>query len=290
MIKYVWSFLGFSGSTSGRKVVGAKAPADPKDGVYIKSSNARLTTLHQLVARYKGTPHEQKLKTVFEKTRNIHAYLVGKKRPQELELFHLQHTDHFINTFTVIIDVHQRQQAGPLPPFLQPEGTVRPGPETNGEAKASALLRKFEAESMRRKSEGSKAPEMVKPLPNQGAYAGTLELRTKVPTLTDPDIAIDTYSKVIYLREDSGKGLIAHEIGFTSTQEEKEAFVLYVSACLGINALGISYVGNGVVSIPNSNGSTPTGYVPIIHWKGYTYALNLNDFRLFPVRIHRRSR
>ena len=289
MMKYVWSFLGFGGTVTERKVVGAPAPIDQKEVEYIRESNARLNVLHHLANRYRGTAHEPKLKAVFEKTKNIHAYLVSKKRPHELELFHVQHTDHFINTFTAILEVHQSHQAASMPPPPPP-----PVPASNGEAspeaKAQVLLRKFEAERVRRGQEPLKFPEMVKPfVSRQSPLLGAKELRTVAPRLSAPDILIDTYSKIIYLREDTNEGLIAHEIGFTSTEEEKQNFLLLVSARLGITLVGLTYVGNAVVNIPNSNGSTPTGYVPVIHWKGFTYALNLNDYRLFPVRIHRRG-
>jgi hypothetical protein len=49
----------------------------------------------------------------------------------------------------------------------------------------------------------------------------------------------------------------------------------------------MSYVGNAIVNIPNNNGTYPTGYVPVIHWKGFLYVINLNDYRLFPVKMQR---
>jgi hypothetical protein len=281
MIKYVWSFLGFGGSSSERTVVGNRVPVDLKEVAYIRDSNARLSALHHLVSRYKGTPHEPKLKAVFEKTKNIHTYLAGQKRTHELELFHVRHTDHFINTFTVIMDVHQRQKSSTPPP--------PPETEPIAEAKAEVLLEKFEAERISRTHETKKIAEMVSPMSSQGPFADAVESSTEGPRLSVPDIAINTYSKIIYLREDTMNGLTAREIGFTSTKQEKENFLSCVSARLGINKTGMSYYGNAMVTMPGSNGSSPTGYVPILHWKGYTYALNLNDYRLFPVRLSRKS-
>lgn len=294
MIKYVWTFLGMGGTATERKVVGESAPVGQREVTYIRDSNARLNALLQLVNRYRGTAHEPKLKAVFEKTRTIHAYLVGQKRPHELELFHVQHTDHFINTFTVIMEVHQSHQAIPLPPFPPPPPPPPPPvAATNGErkaeSKADVLLKRFEVERTRRNAEAGKVPEMVRPLSGQGQQVDTIDMRAQVPRLSVPAISIATYSKIIYLREHNTKGLMAPEVGFTSTNEEKGAFLLHVSARLGINVVGMAYYGNAIVTIPNCNGSTPTGYVPIIHWKSCTYALNLNDYRLFPVKIQRRS-
>ncbi|CAN5776079.1 hypothetical protein BH24BAC1_BH24BAC1_06520 [soil metagenome] len=293
MIKYVWTFLGFGGTASERKVVGGNTPVDGKEVAYYRESSARLEALHRLVVRYRGTPHEPKLKAVFDKTRTIHAYLVGKKRPHELELFHVQHTDHFINTFTVILDVHQSHQAVPLPPFPPPlpppPPVVSPRTETRTESKADVLLKRFEAERVRKSAEPAKQPEMVRPLSGQGQLVDTLDSRMEVPRLAVPAISIATYSNIIYLREHNTEGQVAHEVGFTSTNEEKGAFLLHVSARLGLNVMGMAYYGNALMTIPNSSGSTPTGYVPVINWKGCTYALNLNDYRLFPVKVPRRS-
>lgn len=281
MIKSVWTFLGFGGPSSERKVAENSAPVDQKEVAYIRDSNARLNALNHLVGRYRGTPHEPTLKAVFEKTKNIHVYLVGKKRPHELELFHVQHTDHFINTFTVIMNVYQSHQVSPPPPPPSPPGSLK--------EKADVLLKKFGAERGRRNAEAAKLPEMVRPLSGQGQMVDTLEPGTEVPRLAVPAVSINTFSKIIFLREHTTEGLVAHEVGFTSTNEEKGAFLLHVSARLGINVVGMAYYGNAIVTIPNSSGSTPTGYVPIIHWKSCTYALNLNDYRLFPVRIYRKS-
>ena len=82
--------------------------ADARAMQYIRASNARLNALHKLYDRYKHTPHAEKILAVFEKTKLIHNYLVTRKRIQELELFHVQNTEHFINTFTTVINVHER--------------------------------------------------------------------------------------------------------------------------------------------------------------------------------------
>ena len=113
MIKLMRSLFGIGGSSNKRTVLGKSISVDLKDVEYIKDSSNRLSTLHELYTRYRGTPHEQKIKIVYEKTKNIHNYLVTRNRLHELELFHIQNTEHFINTFTVIMDVHQEYNASP---------------------------------------------------------------------------------------------------------------------------------------------------------------------------------
>lgn len=291
MIQAVRSFFGLGRSSTKRTVLGNRVPVDRKEAECIQGSNERLAHLHHLVSRYKGTPYAHKLKAVYEKTKNIHTYLVAKKRTHELELFHIQHTDHFINTFTVILDAVERQKGSSSTERTVTENTITESmiSPPKAESKAEILLQQFESEKIRRRNQATLIPEMVKRTHSPGSLADTEELKTEVPSLSAPAIAINTYSRIVYLKEDATHGLIANEIGFTSTKQEKEAFLLNVSARLGIDKLGMSYFGNAMVKIANSNGSTPTGYVPILHWKGYTYALNLNDYRLFPVRIHGRS-
>lgn len=265
MIEFMRSLFGLGGST--RTVVGHSHSIDIKDVAYIKDSKARLTALHHVYKRYRGTPHEPKIRAVYEKTKAIHSYLLSKKRLHELELFHLQNTDHFINTYSVIMDAYEQGHEG-----------------TEGRRKGEPFFSRSGSVNGRRPAESSQT-EMVKPEISAGAANAGDKGRIEAPKLSVPVILINTYSNVPY--EEADDDLPAAEIGFTSSEPEKEIFLQHVSARLGID--DISYVGNALVNIPNSNGSSPTGLVPVIHWKGYLYALNLNDYRLFPVKIYRRG-
>ena len=271
------SLFGVSGSSKGRAVIGSSVSnvsIDLKDVEYIKDSSARLATLYDLYKRYKGTPHEQKLKAVWEKTSSIHSYLIAKNRVHELELFHIQHTEHFINTFTVIIDV-----------FLKHDEIAAASSKI--ETRAQTLFNKLKEERINRRDKYFNQTEMVKPMNGQRSFFGTDESKTDVPILSVPEITINTYTKIPYRKEHTTGVSIPNEIGFTSTPQDKEIFLLYISAQLGIE--NVSYVGNAMVNIPNSNGTNPTGFVPIIHWEGFLYAVNLNDYRIFPVKMSRKS-
>lgn len=240
---------------------------------YVKDSVARLTSLHELYKRYMGTAHENKLKAVWEKTKKIHHYLLARNRLHELELFHLQNTDHFITTFRVILDV--RQQQG------------RPPKEIAAMVSASAapLEQAQRPQPARKRQNGSPRPELIKPLNRKAVFFMPEEAKREAPMLSLPQVSINTYAKIPYLLEDAVPGPELLEIGHTSSPQEKEVFLRYVSRQLGIQE--VSYVGNALVNIPNESGSRPTGMVPILHWGGYLYALNLNDFRLFPVSQQR---
>lgn len=266
MIEFMRSLFGLGGST--RTVVGHSVSIDTKDIVYIKDSKARLTALHHLYKKYRGTPHEPKIRLVYEKTKNIHSYLLTKRRLHELELFHLQNTDHFINTYSVIMDAYLQHHDG-----------------THGSTKSDPFFRKISQVNGRGVEDRNPQSEMVKP--DSGATAASSEKdRIEVPSLTVPVILINTYANIPY--EEVDDDLPAAEIGLTSSEPEKEAFLQHISLRLGID--DISYVGNALVNIPNSNGTSPTGLVPVIHWKGFLYALNLNDYRLFPVKLFRKGR
>lgn len=265
MIKFVRSIFGLSESADNRTVIGTAPDLDLKSVSYIKDSNARLTELSHLQTRYKGTPHELKIKAVYDKTKTIHTYLVSKKRVHELELFHLQNTEHFINTFSVIMDVHQKQQEDNWS-------------QANRKVRVSGLPEKSQPIKNKQNQEAYNKIEMVMPVDFIGAG---------IPQLGVPEIYIDTSAKILYYKEDGSGNLISREIGYTAPEMEKESFLQYVSACLGIG--GISYMGNALVTIQNNNGLQPTGLVPIIRWEGFLYALNLNDYRLFPVKINRKS-
>lgn len=267
------SLFTWGDSTDNRTVVGAQVDVDLKAVTLIKNSNDRLTELGQLVNRYKGTPHEEKLKIVHEKSKTIHSYLVGKKKVHELELFHLQNTEHFINTFTIILDAHQKQQNNN---YAAANRHLKPG----------SLPEKIPAIKNKQNQEACRKIEMVIPAVMPEAFSNAGRSAAPIPQLLVPSISINTFSKVLYYKEDAAENLISKEIGYTSSDLEKEGFLQHVSACLGIR--GISYMGNALVTIANNNGSQPTGLVPIIHWEGFLYALNLNDYRLFPVQINRR--
>jgi len=254
-------------------VVGTKADVDLREVAYIKNSNDRLAELSQLCSRYKGTPHAEKIQAVLEKTKTIHAYLVGKKKGHELELFHLQHTDHFLNTFTIILDAHQKQQSD----------TYAAG---NRHQKPGSLPEKLQTIKTKQNREAYRQIEMVKPVEVPEQFSNSGKPAPVVPLLGVPSISIDTRAKLLYYKEDTSDNLIAKEIGYTSSELEKEGFMQHVATCLGIR--GISYMGNALVTIANNNGGQPTGLVPVIHWEGFLYALNLNDYRLFPVKISRK--
>ena len=268
--------FGLKGVTGNRTVVGKpETGIDVKDVPYIQDSNKRLAALQELCNRYKGTPHAEKISVVYEKTKHIHSYLGGRRRVHELELFHLQHTDHFLNTFTVIMDAHQQ---------LLTEANTSSGSAGRADMKARRVV----AAPFRRDRKEVKAAEMLNREISQRAFIDIKEAKTEVPRLSEPSISINTYSKIVYLKEDISDGLTTNEIGFTSTAEEKETFVNYVSSCLGIE--GISYVGNAMVYVPTHSSAQPAEMVPLIHWNGCPYALILEDFRLFPVKTYRKSR
>ncbi|WP_146153555.1 hypothetical protein [Adhaeribacter arboris] len=261
-----------SEASEDRIVVGTKPDVDVKEVTYVRDSKARLKELHHLCNRYKGTPHEVKIKAVYEKTQTIHDYLEGKKRGYELEIFHLRNTDHFINTFTVILDV-----------FLQREN-IAASPYRNG--RTTSLPEKSRAFKNKHNLEEYRKIEMVRAISPPGPIFTPGTPERNIPQLTIPDISIDTSAKLLYYKEDAAGNLISREIGYTSSDLEKEGFLQYVSTCLGIR--NVAYMGNALLSIFNNNGSQPTGLVPIVHWEGFLYALNLNDFRLFPVKISRK--
>ena len=271
MINFLRSLFGFGESADNRTIVGNNNKVDVKDVAYIRNSNTRLTLLYNLSNRYKNTPPAAKIQAVYEKTKAIHTYLVARKRVHELELFHVQHTDHFINTFTVIMDVYQSHHKGVNPP-------VPPTPM------ADILPEKVITEKVSRP-----APiDNRRPLPPQtsnsqplgyGATAGN-----KIGRLAVPDIWINPAARILYEKQQTSNGPVTKEISFISTRQEQENFLLFVSARLGIR--DISYVGNAMVQIPGY-GTVPTGIVPVLYWNGFTYALNLKDNCLFPVRVNR---
>ena len=275
MMNFLRSLFGLNGTAGDRTVVGSPAGIDVKDVHYIKNSNKRLTALQELHGRYSGTLHAEKIEAAYHKTKEIHSYLVGRKRVHELELFHLQHTDHFLNTFTVIMDAHQQQHA-------------KAAAFKRAAARADGVIRKVASATFRKDRKEVKAALQTNRETSDRAYADFIESKTAVPGLAVPQISINTYSKIVYLKESISGSLITHEIGFTSSPEEKEDFIDYVSERLGIDQ--ITYVGNALLFIPTHNSSPPAEMVPVIHWNGSPYALTLEDCRLFPVRTYRKSR
>lgn len=269
------SLFGLDGETENRTVVGSPEGIDVKDVPYLRDSNKRLAALQELHHRYKGTPHAQKIRAVQEKTKDIHVYLLERKRGHELELFHLQHTDHFLNTFTVIINAHQQQHA-------QAAALRRAA------ARAESVFRKVTPAAFRKDRKEVKAAHQKNREISQRAFEDVADAKAEVPALAVPQISINTYAKIVYLQEDISGGLLTNEIGFTSTQEEKAAFEDYVSERLGIESM--AYVGNAMVYIPSQHSAQPAEMVPVIHWNGAPYALHLEDCRLFPVSTYRKGR
>lgn len=272
MIQFLQSLVGPEKSTSTRTVVGQPGSFDLKEAEYMKASKTRLTALYHLTERYKDTHHEQKIRSVYNKTKEIHDYLVARSRMHELELFHLQHTDHFINTFTVIINVHRQNHK---PAKAAPRSRVK---------KESFFRKLFSGKG---KNLAYDKIDMIRPLSSHEGFSQSQASKSEVPGLTVPDISINTYAKIPYVKEDIAEGIPSREIAFTSTPQEKLAFLQYISERLGLE--NITYVGNAEVSVPNSNGTVSKGLVPLIHWQGFSYALNLNDYRIFPVRMYRKS-
>ncbi|ARS35217.1 hypothetical protein [Pontibacter actiniarum] len=278
MMKFLRQIFGLNGVTGNRTVVGSPESTGARDSPYLEDSKRRLTELQELCARYKGTPYASEIKAAYDKTYRIHTYLVGRGRTHELEMFHLQHTDNFLNTFTVIINMH-RQQYGQKAAATPPEPLAQ---------RTEVVGRTLVLGPFRRDRKEVKAARMQNRETSQRVFVETTEAKTDVPRLSIPEISINTYSKLVYLREDLSDGLTTDEIGFTSTPEEKHVFVNYISGRLGLH--GITYVGNAMVYIPDHASSQPAEMVPVIHWNGSPYILSLEDYRLFPVRTYRKSR
>lgn len=308
MIQFFRSLFG-GGQESTRTVMAHPGAADARAMQYIRASNARLNALHKLYDRYKHTPHADKLLAVFEKTKLVHNYLVTRKRIQELELFHIQNTEHFINTFTTVINVHERhikdsyvpdrEKPQPLPqvqkprPQGQPQPQPRPAPQPIPgqafESKIEQVLKRIEEETVKGLYTAQKVTEMVKRVANQAPTGQADIMQAKVPTLGVPVIAIDTYSRVFYAPELEGGGTISREIAFTSSDSDKGVFLQHVAAKLAVQAKELSYIGNAMLAIPDAKGPSPARHVPIVHWRGFPYAVSLLDYRMFPVRMHRKS-
>ena len=279
MIKLLRSLFGLKGVTGNRSVVGSPDSIDTKDLPYIIDSKRRLAELQELHTRYKSSPHAPILLAVYDKTRRIHRYLVNRKKGHELELFHLQHTDHFLNTFTAIINAHQQHYE---------EEEVKAVPLPKQVRKADMVGKTLVIGPFRRDSREVKAANKLNRATSEQAFADITEANIDVPRLILPQISINTYAKIVYLKEDVAGGLSTNEIGFTSTPEEKANFISYIAGRLGI--ADIAYIGNAMVYVPNHNSSHPAEVVPVVHWNGAPYALSLEDDLLFPVRTYRKNR
>jgi len=167
----------------------------------------------------------------------------------------------------------------PLPSQRIPQPVTRPG----GVLGRTVVFGPFRSEHKE-----VKAARTVNRETSQRAFQATAEAKIEVPRLALPEIAINTYATIVYLREDLSDGLTTSEIGFTSTPEEKEAFINYISSRLGIDHL--TYAGNAMVYVPTHESNHPAEMLPVVHWHGAPYVLSLEDFRLYPVRTYRKRR
>ncbi len=262
MLKQIRSFLGLRSSSS-RKVVGSAISFDSKELDYIKQSNKRLTDLYDLAKQYRGTLHEPKLRTVYDKTKKIHGYLIAQKRVHELELFHLQQTDHFINTFTAIINVHKEHHE---PVVLPPSKPV---------VQERVSIPKLEANQHKEVT--------FNPQPASGTIISadtTGEGQLASSKLVLPVAFISPAIRVVYAEIPTTKGNVTREVGFTSTKHEKDSFLKFIISQLGI--YDITYLGNAL--LVKAKGSAQVA-LPILKWRGNTYALDLDDFKLYPVHV-----
>ena len=309
MINFFRSLFGFGRPSAYRTVAGIPAAPDAKEAGYIKNSHKRLNTLNELYLKYKPTPHGEKVKAVLEQTKKIHSYLLAKKRAHELELFHIQHTDHFINTFSVIMEVHLRHAAPVIVATpVREEKVTQPTPATQVppqqaqrqhrqraphhttsqrpfEEKVEDMLRRIETETIKGFHTAHKVTEMVRRVAGQAPFTPPpVTLPANPATLSVPVIAIDTYSKIYYAKEQEGENAVRGEIGFTSTKQEKESFVAHVASRLGIEQSMLTYMGNTILTIPGG----PAAYMPVLYWKDCAYVLTMHDYRLFPVRTNKR--
>ena len=307
MLNFFRSLFGFGRPSGYRTVAGAPATPATKEAAYLRNSTIRLNVLQELHSKYKFTVHAPKLEAVFEKTKAIHYYLKSKKRLHELELFHVQHTDHFISTYKTILEAHLRHSPPPITvskPQQTPSPTrpkPRPQPQrqqpqpvtTQFEDKVEGVLRKIEAETIKGLHTAHRVTEMVRRVAGQAPNwpsVPTETLPANPLALSLPTIAIDTFSRISYVLEEGKDGKVWREIGFTGTDEEKASFVTHVADKLGIAPDKLTYMGNTVLAVPGGLGRGQAMYAPVLNWNGCAYALNLQDYRLFPVRTYRRGK
>jgi hypothetical protein len=261
MIRWVRSVLGLENLPVKRTVLGNQSHLDLKAARQFQHSANRLKLLQTLCHQYKGTPHEQKINLVYEKTQSIHTSFLEQQKGTELELFHLQNTDNFINTFALIKATHQKNKAA--------------APAISSDKPAAANL------PTNKSRFNASLPGFNHPVKN-------ILIPSLPPVLQIPAIAIDTFTQVDYVRLGPAGDLSTHQIGITSAYQEKEYFLATVATRVGIYKPDLSYVGNTQVLLPD-NPASPPGYLPVINWRGNMYVVNLNDFRLFPVKINRNN-
>ncbi|WP_125047749.1 hypothetical protein [Pontibacter arcticus] len=251
-----------------RTVAGAPVTLNVQDAVYSQNSLQRLAALKELYFKYKTTPHANKINAVYEKTQHLHTYLLSRAKAHELELFHLQHTDNFLNTFSVIIDMHRQHGK---------HRVARP-----------ALNRPPEPDPFRKGTKEAKEALQQNMEMSRTVLADAIAAKLEVPRLGVMQVSINTYCKLIYLQESMAGSVISHEIGYTSSPEEKEEFATYVSVRLGLEE--VAYVGNALVSFPDSNGHQLPELAPVIQVKGCSYIFSIEKFHLFPVRTYAKNR
>lgn len=273
MIQFLRRFFGMKEVSGTRKVAGRPDNIRAKDVHFIKDSNKRLVALEKLLNRFKDAPQAQKVKSILDRTQRIHTYLVSRGKVHELELFHVQNTDHFLNTFNVILDAQEQHQ----PKTHQKLTATR-----TGSGSKRIVLKPSPAQSLKMGEVRQRNLATT-----QQVMADTPDRRTRIPILAIPEIAINTYSKIAYLKDDTKGDFTIGEIGYTSSEEEKNAFVLHLSAALGLE--DASYAGNALVYLQAMNQVAPSAeLLPVIHWNNCPYAVNLDEKRILPVITFRK--
>jgi hypothetical protein len=283
MIKFVRSLFGLNGSAANRTVLGTHTTTnfDLQEVAYIKDSNNRLSALAALQKKYKGTRHEDMFLKVYEKSKRIHWYLVSRKRIHELELFHIRNTDNFLSTYGLIIDVHRRHQESNFPVSeLEPEPAPRKEPPVR-----KPLSTVDNTKTSSPKGELFDIVEKVKQRSKSATVVYALEAGTLVPALNIPEVSINTVAKIYYTRENTPGKQVALEVSFVSSQQEKDNFQFYVSERLGMK--DIYYVGNARIKLADGSGQEQEDTVPVFYLRNYLYAITLQDFRMYPVKITR---
>lgn len=259
------SLFGSKKAGNNRKVIGLPKTIPVNELPYIQDSAKRLQALQQLCVQFKNTPHALQIEQVYHKTKRIHAYLSDRGRGHELELFHLQHTDHFLNTFNVILNVHQQHHEVQQPVLPKPP---------------KSIFDPFKRDQQKESSHRSLNRNV-----SRQVFEDTRQSASSIPKLAIPQIALNTYSKIVYLKEETADVKRTCEVGYTSDQDEKNAFIRYVSDRLGIHT--VSYIGNTMVYFPGQGHNTAE-LVPVIHWNHCLYVVCLEEVRLYPVSTLRK--
>jgi hypothetical protein len=269
MIQYFRSLLGIRSASSNRTVVGASISFDARELEYIKESNRRLTDLFNLSKQYRGTEQEARFRVVYEKTKKIHSYLISQKRVHELELFHIQNTEHFLNTFSTIINAyeadHKKDHAIELPHGNAPKVSL------DTDSPVSQL-----------KTVPVPPRETSHKILQQDSVAENTTVVTKDKLLM-PVVSMSPTANVVYVQIPTTREHITKEVSFISNRSDKEAFLKFIHVKLGIK--DISYLGNAMLMKASATPGAAKVAVPLIRWKGYTYAIDLDDYRLYPVEV-----